>query len=140
MDDRVGIVGLGYVGLPLGLAFIDAGATVVGYDENQARVEMLRAGRSPIDDVSDAELAGALERGLAIRSPTDDGLAELDAIFVCVPTPITEQREPDLSAVLVAAATIGRSLRAGQMVILQSTTWPGTTAGPFRDELERSGA
>ena len=139
MDSSVAIIGLGYVGLPLGLAFLDAGCEVVGYEENATRLAELRAGHSPIDDISDARLAGALEHGLRLRSPMEDGLAKVDAIFVCVSTPITAAREPDLSAVIAAARTVAGTLRAGQMVILQSTTWPGTTSGPFRAELERSG-
>ncbi len=139
MDSSVAIIGLGYVGLPLGLAFMDAGLAVVGYDANVARLDQLRAGRSPIDDVSDQRLADALAHGLTLRPANGDGLAEVDAIFVCVSTPIDAAREPDLGAVLDAAATISGSLRPGQLVILQSTTWPGTTAGPFRDALERSG-
>ncbi len=138
------IIGLGYVGLPLGLAFVEAGCRVVGYDDNAARLELLRAGHSPVDDVSDARLADGLARGLLLRSPADAGLADAgladaDAIFVCVSTPINAAREPDLGAVLGAAATIAATLRAGQLVVLQSTTWPGTTGGPFRTELERSG-
>ncbi len=133
------IIGLGYVGLPLGLAFMDAGLEVVGYDANESRLAQLRSGDSPIDDVADERLAEALRRGLVLRSPDDDGLADVDAIFVCVSTPIDAAREPDLGAVLSAAATIRSSLRAGQLVVLQSTTWPGTTSGPFREELERSG-
>ena len=139
MDSRVAIVGLGYVGLPLGLAFLDAGLEVWGYDESQERLTSLRAGRSPIDDVSDTDLSAALSTGLRLCHPEDGGLEGADAIFVCVSTPITAEREPDLSAVLSAAARIASSLRAGQLVILQSTTWPGTTAGPFRAELEKSG-
>jgi UDP-N-acetyl-D-glucosamine dehydrogenase len=139
MDERVAIVGLGYVGLPLGLAFMDAGLKVVGYEEKAERLEALRAGISPIDDVPGARLADALSRGLELRAPDEDGLDGSDAIFVCVSTPITADREPDLGAVLSAARQICRSLRRGQMVILQSTTWPGTTAGPFRAALEESG-
>lgn len=139
MDSRVAIVGLGYVGLPLGLAFLDAGLEVWGYDESQQRLAALRNGRSPIDDVSDSELSSATARGLRLCHPNDGGLETADAIFVCVSTPVTAENEPDLSAVLSAAARIAKSLRAGQMVILQSTTWPGTTAGPFREELGKSG-
>ena len=139
LDSRVAIIGLGYVGLPLGLALMDAGLNVTGYDSDPARLALLRAGRSPIDDVADDQLAAALRSGLQLRAPGEDGLADADVIFVCVSTPITAAREPDLSAVLESAATISHSLRAGQLVVLQSTTWPGTTAGPFRDELEQSG-
>ena len=138
-DSRVAIIGLGYVGLPLGLALMDAGVSVVGYDANVERLAQLRAGRSPVDDVADERLAAALAKGLGLRPPDADGLGEADVIFVCVSTPITAAREPDLSAVLESGATISRSLRRGQLVVLQSTTWPGTTTGPFREELERSG-
>ncbi len=133
------IVGLGYVGLPLGLGFVDAGLTVVGYDEDEHRLRLLRSGVSPVDGVSNDGLVRALGRGLTIRAPHEPGMAELDAIFVCVSTPITEAREPDLGAVLAAADMISSHLRRGQIVILQSTTWPGTTRGPFKAALERSG-
>jgi UDP-N-acetyl-D-glucosamine dehydrogenase len=135
-DSRVAIIGLGYVGLPLGLALMEAGLRVVGYDSNVARLVQLRAGRSPVDDVADDRLAAALRNGLELRTPGEDGLADADVVFVCISTPITPAREPDLTAVLDAAATISRSLRPGQLVVLQSTTWPGTTAGPFRAQLE----
>jgi len=138
-DQSVAIVGLGYVGLPLGLALMDAGVRVVGYDANGSRLAQLRAGRSPVDDIADDRLAAALANGLELRTPAEDGLGEADAIFVCVSTPITAAREPDLGAVLESAAAISRSLRRGQLVVLQSTTWPGTTAGPFREALELSG-
>jgi UDP-N-acetyl-D-glucosamine dehydrogenase len=139
LDRRVAIVGLGYVGLPLGLALMDAGVAVVGYDADASRLEQLRAGRSPVDDVADDRLTHALAHGLELRTPAEDGMGEADAIFVCVSTPITAAREPDLGAVLESAAAISRSLRRGQLVVLQSTTWPGTTSGPFREVLERSG-
>ena len=138
-DRRVAIIGLGYVGLPLGLAFRDAGLEVVGYESNPERLDALREGRSPLDDVSDSRLADALAGGLRLCSPDEDGLADADAIFVCVSTPITDDNEPDLGPVMAAAEHVASSLRAGQLVVLQSTTWPGTTAGPVREALERSG-
>ena len=138
-DSNVAVIGLGYVGLPLALAFSEAGLTVTGMDASPHRVEELRAGRSPIDDIDDARLRRGLARGFRIVTPESAGLAEADAIFVCVPTPITRSKDPDLGPVLSAAATIREHLRAGQLVILQSTTFPGTTEGPFREELERSG-
>ena len=138
-DERVAIIGLGYVGLPLGLAFRDAGVEVVGYESNSARLDALRAGQSPLDDVSDSRLSDALAGGLLLYGPEEGGLSQADAIFICVSTPVTEDQEPDLRPVLNAAEQVGRSLRAGQLVVLQSTTWPGTTAGPVREVLERSG-
>ncbi len=139
MERSVAIIGLGYVGLPLGIALSKAGLQVTGYDGNLERLATLRAGRSPIDDVSEQELGAAVARGLRFAAPDEDGLGSVDAIVVCVSTPIDEQREPDLGAVLSAARTIAASLKSGQLVVLQSTTWPGTTSGPFREQLEQSG-
>ena len=138
-DNRVAIVGLGYVGLPLALSFVEAGFQVVGVDASAQRVAELCAGRSPIDDIDDARLRRGLEAGLGVVATEDADLAAVDAIFVCVPTPITEAKDPDLGPMISAAGLVGRTLRAGQLIVLQSTTFPGTTMGPFRDELERSG-
>ena len=138
-DSRAAIIGLGYVGLPLGISLLEAGLEVVGVDSNAGRLADLARGTSHVDDVSDATLRHALERGLQLRIPDHAELELADAIFVCVPTPITAAKDPDLSAVLSAAALIAATLRAGQMVILQSTTYPGTTSGPFRECLEQSG-
>jgi UDP-N-acetyl-D-glucosamine dehydrogenase len=139
IDTTIAIVGLGYVGLPLALSFIGAGHPVLGIDASQARVDELNAGRSPIDDIADATLESALGHGLTIMASEDADLAASDAIFVCVPTPINKAKDPDLGPVLAAATRLRQQLRAGQLVILQSTTYPGTTTGPFRIELERSG-
>ncbi|HET9757649.1 MAG TPA: nucleotide sugar dehydrogenase [Candidatus Limnocylindrales bacterium] len=138
-DTRIAIVGLGYVGLPLALAFSEAGLDVVGLDASPARVEVLRAGRSPIDDIDDERLGRGLERGLRIMSTEDADVAAVDAVFVCVPTPITSTKDPDLGPVLGAADYLCSRLRSGQLIVLQSTTFPGTTTGPFREALERSG-
>jgi UDP-N-acetyl-D-glucosamine dehydrogenase len=138
-DRRVAIIGLGYVGLPLAIAFVEAGLEVEGIDANTGRVEELSAARSPIDDISDDRLRAALDGGLSIVDPSGSHLSDADVIVVCVPTPITRSKDPDLSPVLSAAALICDHLRAGQLVILQSTTFPGTTTGPFREALERGG-
>jgi UDP-N-acetyl-D-glucosamine dehydrogenase len=138
-DRRVAIVGLGYVGLPLAMAFTEAGLEVEGIDAHAPRVSELAAGRSPIDDIANERLASALSGGLRVVEPQDARLADADVVFVCVPTPITRSKDPDLGPVLSAAALIREHLRPGQLVILQSTTFPGTTSGPFRAELERSG-
>jgi UDP-N-acetyl-D-glucosamine dehydrogenase len=138
-DHRVAIIGLGYVGLPLAISFVEAGLAVEGIDANAQRVAELAGGRSPIDDVSDDRLRAALERGLTVVEPADAHLAEADVMFVCVPTPITASKDPDLDPMISAASLIRAHLHAGQLVVLQSTTFPGTTTGPFRLELERSG-
>lgn len=133
------VIGLGYVGLPLAITFVEAGFRVEGVDSSPARVDELRARHSPVDDVSDERLGAALDAGLRVVGPADARIAEQDAIFVCVPTPITATKDPDLGPVLGAAAYIADHIRAGQLVVLQSTTFPGTTTGPFREVVERSG-
>jgi UDP-N-acetyl-D-glucosamine dehydrogenase len=138
-DRRVAVIGLGYVGLPLAISFVEAGLQVEGIDAYAGRVDELNAGSSPIDDITNERLAAALSKGLRVLSPTDADLAAADAIFVCVPTPITSTKDPDLAPVLAAAETICARLRQGQLIVLQSTTFPGTTTGPFREVLERGG-
>ena len=138
-DTRIAVLGLGYVGLPLAIAFAEAGQTVEGVDASAQRVEELNARRSPIDDISDERLAAALERDFRVHTPDAAPIAECDVIVVCVPTPITGTKDPDLGPVLASAETILGHLRAGHLVVLQSTTFPGTTSGPFREVLERSG-
>jgi UDP-N-acetyl-D-glucosamine dehydrogenase len=138
-DRRISILGLGYVGLPLAIAFVEAGLDVEGIDANSERVAELSAGRSPIDDVSNDRLVAALDSHLRVVEPSAAHLADADAIIVCVPTPITRSKDPDLGPMLSAATLIREHLRAGQLVILQSTTFPGTTTGPFREALERDG-
>jgi UDP-N-acetyl-D-glucosamine dehydrogenase len=139
LDSRVAIIGLGYVGLPLALSFSEAGLDVIGVDASTRRVDELRAGRSPIDDIDDARLQRGLAAGFRIVAPAEAALEAADAVFVCVPTPITQAKDPDLGPVLSAATLVREHARAGQLVVLQSTTFPGTTSGPFREELERSG-
>ncbi|MEO5884131.1 MAG: nucleotide sugar dehydrogenase [Candidatus Limnocylindrales bacterium] len=138
-DGRVAVIGLGYVGLPLAISFVEAGLDVQGIDAVAGRVAELLDGRSPIDDVSDERLQAALRSGLRVQTPEAADLGSADAIFVCVPTPITSTKDPDLAPVLSAAETIRAGLRPGHLVVLQSTTFPGTTTGPFREVLERSG-
>ncbi len=138
-DRRVAVIGLGYVGLPLAISFVEAGLRVDGIDAYAGRVMELNAGTSPIDDIADDRLAAALGNGLRVLSPEEADLTAADAIFVCVPTPITSTKDPDLSPVLAAAETIRSGLRKGQLIVLQSTTFPGTTTGPFREVLERDG-
>jgi UDP-N-acetyl-D-glucosamine dehydrogenase len=138
-DRTVAIVGLGYVGLPLAIAFVEAGRSVTGVDASPGRVAELSAGRSPIDDITDERLQAALAGDLRIVGPDGADLAAADVIFVCVPTPIDKAKVPDLGPVESAAELIARQLRPGQLIVLQSTTFPGTTTGPFRAILERGG-
>jgi UDP-N-acetyl-D-glucosamine dehydrogenase len=138
-DRRVAVIGLGYVGLPLAISFIEAGLQVDGIDAYDGRVAELNTGSSPIDDITNERLEAALRAGLRVIGPAEADLRAADAIFVCVPTPITSTKDPDLAPVLSAAETIRTGLRAGHLVILQSTTFPGTTTGPFRAVLEQTG-
>jgi UDP-N-acetyl-D-glucosamine dehydrogenase len=138
-DTHVAVIGLGYVGLPLAIAFTEAGLDVQGIDISEARVGAVGAGKSPIDDVSDERLRAALASSFSVVRQADARIAEADAVFVCVPTPITATKDPDLGPVLGAATLIREHLRDGQLIVLQSTTYPGTTSGPFREAIEARG-
>ena len=134
---KVGIVGLGYVGLPLAVAFGEVGVGVVGLDSDPAKVEALGRGESYVEDVPDSALK-ALGETFTATSSYDD-LAEVDTIIVCVPTPLTDSREPDLSYLESAGRELAGVLREGQTVILESTTYPGTTREVLGPLLEESG-
>jgi UDP-N-acetyl-D-glucosamine dehydrogenase len=134
---EIAIVGAGYVGVPLAQVFAEAGRRVVLVDVDASRVERLRQGESYIEDVS-SETLGRLVEERGLGATTDyDVLRDVDAILVALPTPLTRQREPDLSVVLRAGAEIGRRLRTGQLVVLESTTYPGTTREELLPILER---
>ena len=134
---KIGIVGLGYVGLPLAVAFAEADHEVVGLDRDPARVDSLNAGRSHIEDVSDSALE-PLKGRLRATSRHED-LSSCEAIVVCVPTPLTTSREPDLTHLQSAAAALEGVLKPGQLVVLESTSYPGTTREQLLPTLERSG-
>jgi len=121
-----GIIGLGYVGLPLAMTASRAGLDVIGFDVAADRVEALNAGVSHVEDVKDDELAAALAVGTRFTSHEAD-LAQADAIFIAVPSPLGRNRQPDMSYIEAAAGTISRIARAGQLIALESTTYPGTT-------------
>ena len=133
----VAIVGAGYVGVPLAQVFAEAGRSVVLIDVDADRVEQLRRGESYIEDVSSERLSGLVaERRLA--ATTDyDVIRNADAILIALPTPLSKQREPDLSIVVSAGAEIGKRLRPGHLVVLESTTYPGTTRDALKPVLER---
>jgi UDP-N-acetyl-D-glucosamine dehydrogenase len=125
---RVGIIGLGYVGLPLARAFGQAGFRVLGFDTDPAKVEALAAGRSYIGHIGPDTVREM--RAAGFEATVDFGrLVEPDAILICVPTPLTDAREPDLSYIEKSARSIAKSLRRGQLIVLESTTYPGTTRG-----------
>jgi len=133
----VGIVGLGYVGLPLAMEFAEAGVDVVGVDVDAQKVASLRGGGSHVEDVDDDRLRRALERCSFSTRFAD--LAAADAVLICVPTPLTANREPELGPLLSAARALGGVVRAGQVIVLESTTFPGTTREYLAPLLEESG-
>ena len=134
---KIGIVGLGYVGLPLAVAFAEAGDEVIGLDTDPRKIEGLNAGRSHIEDISDATLAPLAGRLRATANQAD--LASCEAIVVCVPTPLTGSREPDLTYLLESATALAGVLQPEQLVVLESTTYPGTTRERLLPILEESG-
>ncbi|HEY4634665.1 MAG TPA: nucleotide sugar dehydrogenase [Candidatus Limnocylindrales bacterium] len=138
-DMSVAVVGLGYVGLPLAIAFAEAGLQVQGIDASDERIATLAARHSPIDDISDERLGRALDGSLRLATQRDAAVEDADAVFVCVPTPINATKDPDLGPVLAAATFLCDRVRPGQLLVLQSTTYPGTTAGPFRAVIEGGG-
>src|SRR5512141_2994171 len=129
MNRDIGIVGAGYVGLPLAKVFADAGKRVVLVDADQERVAMLNRGESYIEDVPSETLSRLIaETGLSATT-SYDVLREVGAVLIALPTPLTKQREPDLSIVLGATREIAIRLQRDQLVVLESTTYPGTTRG-----------
>ena len=134
---KVGIVGLGYVGLPLAVAFAEAGCDVVGVDTDTRRLERLRRSESDIEDIPSERLRAIVERFTASDAYRD--LAQCDAVIICVPTPLANQREPDLSYLVDAAGQLSQVLHEGRLVVLESTTYPGTTRERLLPILEESG-
>jgi UDP-N-acetyl-D-glucosamine dehydrogenase len=134
---KIGIVGLGYVGLPLAVAFAEAGCDVVGVDTDTRRLERLRRSESDIEDIPSERLRAIVERFTASDAYRD--LAQCDAVIICVPTPLANQREPDLSYLVDAAGQLSQVLHEGRLVVLESTTYPGTTRERLLPILEESG-
>src|SRR5438874_4376607 len=124
---RVGVIGLGYVGLPLATEFASAGFKATGFEVDEKKVGEISAGRSYITDVSSERITQAVDAARLSATTDFDLLKECDAIIICVPTPLRKTKEPDVSFILAAAEEIKRRLRRGQLVILESTTYPGTT-------------
>lgn len=133
----VGIVGLGYVGIPLALAALHKGIKVIGFDIDQKRVDDLNAGRSAIKHIPLDLIVEGAKTGNFVATTNFDRMAEPDALLIAVPTPLTKHREPDLSYVVKTTEAISTRLRKGQLVVLESTTYPGTTDGVMRPILER---
>jgi len=135
----IGVVGLGYVGLPFLVEKMKAGFNVVGIDQNPERAEMVARGENYIGDVIDEELRDGVERGLIAATTSLDAVGELDVVVICVPTPLTINLTPDLQYVESVAREIAQNLRPGQLISLESTTYPGTTEEVIKPILEQSG-
>ncbi len=135
----VGIVGMGYVGLPLAREFCKGGAKVLGFDILTDRVKKLNQGISPIKHIPNSELREMLKTGRFRATANMAELSKPDAILICVPTPLTENREPDMQYIVGTCETISKYLRKGQLVVLESTTYPGTTREVMKPILEKSG-
>lgn len=142
IDDRsalVGIIGMGYVGLPLMLASTGKKFRVVGFDIDTEKVMGLNRGKSPLKHVADTHIAAVREAGLFEATDDLKRLSEVDVVIICVPTPLGNHREPDLSFVITTTEAVARGLHPGQLVVLESTTYPGTTTEIVRPILESSG-
>jgi UDP-N-acetyl-D-glucosamine dehydrogenase len=138
-EARVGVIGLGYVGLPLATEFARRGFEAVGFEVDTAKADAINRGESYIADVSSSQV-GELVEAKRLRATTDFSvLASCDAIIICVPTPLRKTKEPDISYILAAAEEIKKNLRRGQLVILESTTYPGTTNEVLLPMFEETG-
>jgi UDP-N-acetyl-D-glucosamine dehydrogenase len=136
---RVGVIGLGYVGLPLAMTVARAGFRVLGFDTDPAKITAIEARQSYIEAVPQEVLATECAAGRFAATSDFVGLGACDVIVICVPTPLTRHREPDLSFVTQTCRDIAQTLRAGQLIVLESTTYPGTTDGPVKSILEETG-
>ncbi|MEW6428248.1 MAG: nucleotide sugar dehydrogenase [Thermodesulfobacteriota bacterium] len=135
----LGVVGLGYVGLPLALTFLRKGIRVVGFDLDQKKIDKIAQGQSYIKHIRADDLNGFVSEGSFAATADFTRLSEPDAILICVPTPLTKNREPDLKYIEATARSIGAALRPGQLIVLESTTYPGTTVEVVQPILEESG-
>lgn len=136
---RIGIIGVGYVGLPLAVVFAEAGFRVTGFDLSAERAATINNGISYIEDIPSSTLANLVNQGLIDATTDMSRLNDMDAISVCVPTPLSKTRDPDMSAVLQAASDIANNLRPGQLIVLESTTYPGTTREIFLPRIQERG-
>jgi UDP-N-acetyl-D-glucosamine dehydrogenase len=135
----IGVVGLGYVGLPLALEFVHAGFRVIGYDVSERVVDLLMSGQSHIQDIPGAQVQQAVANGTFVATTLENRLGECDAISIAVPTPLSKTRDPDMAFVLSAADAIARQAHPGLCVVLESTTYPGTTRELLQPRLEAKG-
>ena len=136
---RIGVIGLGYVGLPLAVEFCRAGFDVTGFDVDASKTSEINAGRSYIGDVSTEELAACVATGRLHATTDMSRLADMDVVDICVPTPLRKTKDPDMSYVVSASEEIARYIHAGMLIVLESTTYPGTTAEVLQPMFEAKG-
>lgn len=136
---KIGVIGLGYVGLPLAIEFGNAGFKVKGFDIDFNKIEQLKQGQSYIQHIPSEKIQNLLESDRLTATANFDELMEIDCIIICLPTPLNRNREPDLSYVLNATKVVAEYLRPGQLIVLESTTYPGTTDEDMRHILEGTG-
>lgn len=138
-EAKIGVIGLGYVGLPLAVEKGKVGFPVIGFDINPARVELVNAADNYIGDVKDEDLKDIVQSGVLVATTDFSRLAECDVVIICVPTPLTVTRDPDISYIQASTEEIKQYLRPGQIITLESTTYPGTTEQVILPLLEKSG-
>src|SRR5262245_6205182 len=133
---KIAIIGLGYVGLPLSLQFARSGVQVLGLDIDSAKADLLNAGRSYIKHIAPEDVAGCVKAGIFSASTDFSRIREVEAAVICVPTPLNKNREPDISYITKTGEAIAPHLQKGTLVVLESTTYPGTTDEDLRAVLE----
>lgn len=136
---RAGVIGLGYVGLPLCVSFARRGVQVMGFDIDEQKIRKIKAGKSYIGDVPSADVAACVRRGTLDATHDFSKLAKMDTVNICVPTPLRKSKDPDISFVLSAVQQIAKYARPGQLIILESTTYPGTTVELLQPALQDAG-
>src|ERR1041385_5800831 len=136
---KIGVIGLGYVGLPLAVEFAVKGFDAVGIDLDPTKIETLQSGKNYIQDLKDEVVEGCLKSGKLRAQKHYEGAGELDVIYICVPTPFTTNKDPDISYIVSSAESLAPHLRDGQLIILKSTTFPNTTEGVVMPILEATG-
>ncbi|MDP6041094.1 MAG: NAD(P)-binding domain-containing protein [Candidatus Latescibacteria bacterium] len=138
-EARVAVIGLGYVGLPLSVELGKVGFSVTGVDTSAQKVELVESGKSDVQGISEFEVAGLKAVGKLGATVNYDVIAEVDVVLVCVPTPLNKTRDPDVSFIMHACGEIKKRLHPGQLIVLESTTYPGTTYELVLPLLEESG-
>ncbi len=136
---QIGIIGLGYVGLPLAVEYAEAGYKVTGLDINKEKIKLINAGKSYIDDISDAKVQPLVKDGRLVATDNPEAIKHLDTISICVPTPLSKTKDPDISYILAAVEWIKQYLHKDMLIILESTTYPGTTEDMILPLLEDNG-